>query len=82
MASCYLCGNSNANFRREVQTGTSRSTYYSKNSTSFGTRTNSGLRSLCYDCAKRLDISRSKRDFIVLFIISVIEIYYLLSTRL
>ena len=82
MATCYYCGSSNADYRRTVETGTSKSTYYGKKSTSFSTRTNSGIRSLCYSCAKGLDISRSKSNFMVLFVVAIIEIYYLISTRL
>lgn len=55
MASCYQCGRSGADYRRNVVTGRSNTTYFGKRSTSYSTRTNTGLRTVCESCAFNID---------------------------
>ena len=60
MASCYLCGNRNADYRRNVNTGASYGIYSGRRSTSSSTRAYFGLRSVCESCASRIDLSRAR----------------------
>lgn len=54
MASCYNCGAPKADYRREVNTGSSSRTYYGKTVTSSSSRYYS-TRSVCSACAKSID---------------------------
>ena len=74
MASCYHCARQGADYRRNVVTGRSRGTYYGKKNTSFSTRTNSGLRSVCEDCAFSIDKSRLIQSVTIIWILAVIMI--------
>ena len=54
MASCFICGNSSANYRREVYLGQSKRVNYGRRIT-FGNSRHYGLRSVCKGCAKNVD---------------------------
>ncbi len=60
MASCYLCGDRNADYRRNVSTGSSYGIYNGSKSTSSSTRVYFGIRSVCEDCAARVDLGRAR----------------------
>lgn len=60
MASCYNCGASPADYRREVYTGSSRRTNYGR-SVTFGSSKHYGKRSVCYSCAKDIDWWRNAK---------------------
>lgn len=72
MASCYHCGRSGADYRRNVVTGQSRSTYYGKRSTSYSTRTNTGLRTVCEDCAFSIDKARLIQSIAGLWLLALV----------
>jgi hypothetical protein len=72
MASCYHCGRGGADYRRNVVTGRSNTTYYGKRSTSFSTRTNSGLRTVCENCAFDIDKGRLVSSIIGLWILNIV----------
>ena len=74
MASCYHCGRGGVDYRRNVVTGRSNSTYYGKRSTSYSTRTNTGLRSVCESCAFDIDKGRLVRNIVALWFLNVILI--------
>lgn len=74
MASCYQCGRSGASYRRDVVTGRSNTTYYGKRSTSYSTRTNTGLRTVCEDCAFSIDKSRLILSIIGLWVATIVLI--------
>lgn len=72
MASCYQCGCGGADYRRSVVTGQSRSTYYGKRSTTYSTRTNTGLRTVCEDCAFSIDKGRLVGSIVGLWILAIV----------
>jgi hypothetical protein len=72
MASCYHCGRAGADFRRNVVTGRSQSTYYGKQSTTYSTRTNTGLRTVCEDCAFAIDKARLVQRIIGLWLVTIV----------
>lgn len=71
MASCYHCGIGGSFYRREVITGRSTTSYYGKNSSSRSTRTSHGLRSLCENCAYKLDRSNLIGNIVLFWFINV-----------
>jgi hypothetical protein len=77
MASCYLCGDRNADYRRNVNTGSSYGTYYGKRSTSSSTRVYFGIRSVCEDCASRVDLGRARLRLIGAIALAVLLIVIL-----
>ncbi len=60
MASCYICGSSGANYRREVYTGQSKRINYGRRIT-FGHSSHYGMRSVCSSCVKGVDWWRNFR---------------------
>jgi hypothetical protein len=60
MATCYICSSSYASNRREVYTGQSHRVNYGRR-VSFGNSQYYGMRSVCDDCAYRIDIRRNLR---------------------
>ena len=72
MAACYHCARPGADFRRNVVTGQSRGTYYGKRSTSFSTRTNTGLRTVCEGCAFSIDKGRLIQSIVGLWILTIV----------
>jgi len=79
MASCYHCGRSGASYRRTVTTGYSRGSWTSKKSYGSSSRTNYGVRSVCEDCALRIDKSSVIGSIIISIIISICLICYLIN---
>jgi hypothetical protein len=77
MASCYHCGRAGANYRRTVTTGRSNTTYYGKKSTTFSSRTNSGLRTVCENCAADIDKSRYVLTTVFLVISGFVMLYFI-----
>lgn len=80
MATCYLCGRAGADFRRTVETGRSHGYYYGKRSTSYSTRTYTGLRTVCEDCAFDIDKGRLMASiagrWIIAIILTILIVYY------
>lgn len=72
MANCYLCGNGNANYRRTVSTGTSYGIYSGRRSTSSSTRVYFGLRSVCEDCASKIDLGRARLRVVGAIVLGII----------
>ena len=70
MANCYICGASEACYRREVYTGRSSGWGFGKRITS-SVRSYYGVRSVCAECAKGID-SRNKIGCVVFLIIGVV----------
>ena len=77
MASCYLCGDRNADYRRNVSTGSSYGAYYGRKSVSSSTRVYFGTRSVCEDCASRVDLGRARGRLIGAIVIGIILIVIL-----
>lgn len=63
MATCYICGKSHAEYRRNVSTGTSNRVYYGKRGISTSTSSNYGTRSVCASCALNIDYNNRKQSF-------------------
>ena len=78
MAFCYHCGQNGSDYRRYVQTGYSQGTYYGKR-TSHSTHTYHGIRSLCENCAFRLDKSSLVKSIALRWIIAIILFYFLMK---
>lgn len=72
MAACYHCARKGADFRRNVVTGQSTGVYYGKRSTSSSTRVNTGLRTLCEECAFFVDRGQLVQDIVVLWILVIV----------
>ena len=63
MATCYLCGKSHAEYRREVKTGNSyRTGISSRGRTSYSTQSHYGPRCVCAECALQIDYNSQKRS--------------------
>ncbi len=80
MVSCYKCGESGANYRRNVVTGTSSGTYYGKR-TSYSSRTYRGTRSLCEECAFQLDRANIISVIVICWITALILIYLIVRFK-
>jgi hypothetical protein len=77
MANCYICGTPYARHRREVYTGKSNRVNYGRR-ISFGNSSYYGVRTVCSDCAKKVD---QTGDFRVVFwqsvaIIILLYVYF------
>ena len=79
MATCYKCGRGGANYRRIVSTGQSNTVYYGKKRTTYSTRNNSGLRTVCEDCAYNIDRGRLISYIVVLWIVNIVLAYLVFS---
>ena len=63
MATCYLCGKSHAEYRRQVKTGNSyRTGITSRGRTSFSTQSHYGPRCVCAECALQIDYNNKKQS--------------------
>jgi hypothetical protein len=80
MASCYQCGQNGAEYRRTVVKGKSNGTYYGKRTT-YSTRTYSGMRTVCEDCAFAIDKARLILNIIGLWIISLALIWLIVKFK-
>lgn len=79
MASCYLCGSSGAQYRRTVHTGSSYGITWGKKSSSRSSRQYYGLRTVCEDCAARVD--KMNAIFTTLFLIAIAVILLLVILK-
>ncbi len=75
MANCYICGCASANHRREVYTGRSSGWFWSRRSYGQSYRSYYGLRTVCVDCAARIDRAHSRNTWISILIISLIILF-------
>ena len=75
MATCYRCGASNANYRRNTITGHSINSWSSGRFP--GSRTYYGIRSVCQDCAKSIDKKKRVKLFFGLAVISIVLFSFL-----
>lgn len=75
MASCYHCGTGGASYRRNVNTGTSFGSWVSKRSYGSSSRSYYGLRSLCENCAARVDKWRHIKWTFIYIVIGIIMLY-------
>lgn len=75
MASCYICGASNASYRQEVSTGRSQGTHYGK-SVSTSARKYYGVRTVCKNCAASIDRFKRVKGIIGLIIGCAILFYF------
>lgn len=78
MASCYVCGCSGADQRREVYVGTSNRISYSKRIT-VGKSNHYGMRTVCPDCAFEIDKQRNINTIIKLSIAIVFVIFLIFA---
>lgn len=78
MASCYLCGSSYAEYRREVYTGQSKRVNYGRTVT-FGRSSHYGSRLVCRNCAKDIDWWR---NFKVIFwqVVAICFLWYIYNS--
>lgn len=81
MATCYRCGASNANYRRNTFTGSSNSSWSSRRSFGSGSRTYYGVRSVCYNCAKSIDTWNRIKLIFWLVVIGILIVAFLNRSR-
>ncbi len=77
MATCYVCGASDAHNRRETYTGYSSGNWFSKRSSGHSSRTYYGVRTVCDNCAKQID---DWNTFKVVAIIAVVVILIVIGS--
>ena len=84
MANCSNCGKymqpKENVYKRQVYSGKSRSVYYGRR-INFGTRSYYSVKSVCEDCAKKIDeqnASSSQSYLIVVFVIAILILLYVL----
>jgi uncharacterized protein YgiM (DUF1202 family) len=75
MATCYRCGAPNANYRRTTYTGFSTGSWWSNRSYGSGSRTYYGVRSVCQDCARRIDTWNTIK-FIFWIVVIITAFFY------
>jgi hypothetical protein len=81
MATCYRCGASNANYRRNTFTGSSTSSWSSRRSFGSGSRTYYGVRSVCSNCAKSIDTWNRVKLIFWLVVICILILAFLNRLR-
>ncbi|MDR1225728.1 MAG: hypothetical protein LBK47_02365 [Prevotellaceae bacterium] len=72
MTICYVCGCSGATYRRKVYTGHSVGTYTGKDSYGNGVRSNYGVRSVCKQCAARIDEDMTRNELALLHLLQLL----------
>lgn len=77
MASCYHCGKSGANYRRNIMTGYSTGSWVSKRSYGTSSRNYYGLRTVCENCAARIDKRNAIKTTVVLVLVAICLLYYI-----
>jgi hypothetical protein len=77
MATCYICGDHNADYRREVPTGHSKSVWFGRR-LSGGLRSYYGVRSVCASCAADIDKQRGGCTRTLLWVIGIALVLYFL----
>jgi hypothetical protein len=75
MATCFICGCSGANHRREVYTGRSSGWFWSRRSYGQSYRSYYGLRTVCGECAARIDRNHTRNTWISILIIGFIILF-------
>lgn len=78
MANCYECGEIGAEYRRTVQTSSSKSTSYGRSvRTSY--RNSYGTRSVCESCAAEISKNDQKsaavKNFVISFILAALILF-------
>lgn len=74
MSNCYNCGQSNADFRRTVNTGFSEGTTYGKRIT-FNRRVYFSKRTICEECAFEQDKANINGAIAIKWIVIIILIF-------
>ena|ERR1700756_3786382 len=71
MATCHLCGASDAHHRRETYTGHSSGSWFSRRSYGASSRSYYGVRTVCASCAQAIDKKNKTSPFVWLILIAV-----------
>lgn len=79
MASCYICGDSGASYRRTVTTGKSFGSFWSKRSYGSSTRTYYGTRTVCESCAASIDKWNIVKTCFFLVLVAAFLLYQILK---
>lgn len=79
MANCYHCGIGGSSYRRYVHTGNSFGNWVSKRSYGSSSRSYYGLRTLCENCAARVDKWRQIKWTFIYIIAGFVILFNILN---